>query len=1046
MCRQRADLREARFLWVEAIRKKGSKRARVTTSTLLVVPFGGFAHKMIQRLAVRSGRNVGSARGLTRCAGPSCAATTSCVAVEGRPRPSAAPAVCARSFRTAQSRPRDGRSATLERQHPAAGIRFASTNTKVGLQEIRNISAWGHIDAGKTTLTERLLYHTGGLTSSPEELNAARNAALPGDVDDGSTVTDFLEQERERGITIQSAAVGPLWWTSQAEAAARRGAITLIDTPGHIDFTIEVERALRVADGCIVVMDSVEGVEAQTETNWKIGKRYGVQSNLLFLNKLDRQGASISKSIKSFVARGLHPRPVLIQLPLLPANSQGTELDGGIEGVVDLIHQQEIRFEGRAGEQMAKSDIRNAALAAEARRARYALVETVASLDEELMEELFNLETQDEPHHHISPASLKAAIRRQTVGGKIVPALLGSAAKNVGIQPLLDAVVDFLPGPGEAGDVRDSRGTGNGTVHAFSEQQQQSRSKRSIQRSAPSQAAASKKNSAAAMDDGPSAVARSSNSSADADAAADNVSINVGDKDLTALAFKVVWDKKRGPMTFVRVYSGVLARNTSLFNTTTRTRERLNRILLPFGSTYTEVDQLVAGQVGVILGLRDTRTGDTLVDNRSKNMDPTLRLRRVEIPPPVFSVSVEPHSKSDEESVNEALAMLVRTDPSLRIDNGFDDAGSGSAFGAAGTNQTILSGMGELHLEIAKDRLKNEFGVKTRIGGVRVSYRETIAATEERNGWHVRDEVVEKDLGGKRVKVGARVAIKVLEDASEEADSSLGDNRVEVVLADGEASGRGNYESTAEQDRSENVKQRRHSKDTSRSGDARETSASEQVTQGADAEAVRRSVMSGVTAAISRGPLSSHPLTNLFIRVSNVQTFSPEVSPPQAISSIVHGLVRTVVREAAPRMMEPVMRVRIATEEAYLGRVVGDVTSEQAGEIVEVEHEQAAEEGGQPQGAQDFDNISQVYVPEDWALSGTASPSGEDSPGVATPGPGPRQKTTVVALVPLARLTSYSSRLRALTAGGGNYTMQLEGFRAVSDERQKEILSELGRM
>ncbi|CAO1615662.1 unnamed protein product [Sympodiomycopsis kandeliae] len=910
-------------------------------------------------------------------------------------------------------------------------LRFASTNSssKVNLQDIRNISAWGHIDAGKTTLTERLLYHTGGLTSSPEQIKAAQNAALPGDVDTGSTVTDFLEQERERGITIQSAAVGPLWWTSEDKPTIEsggRGAITLIDTPGHIDFTIEVERALRVADGCIVVMDSVEGVEAQTETNWKIGKRYGVQSNILFLNKLDRQGASVAKGIKSFIARGLHPRPVLVQLPLVAAHSQGTDLEGGIEGVIDLVNSVQIRFEGRAGEEMTKTAIQGEGLVQEAKKARYALVENVASLDEELMDELFNLETPDEPHHHISAASLKAAIRRQTIAGKIVPALMGSAAKNIGIQPLLDAVVDYLPAPNDAGDVRDERGHGIGTVHASidgtsSGSRKGSRRRAIKSQKSPTQNAHEKQGTAAAAQEGPSSAVEAIASSDEG-----SIAINVKDKELSALAFKVVWDKRRGPMTFVRVYSGTLSKSASLYNSTTQSKERLNRILLPFGSTYTEVDELIGGQVGVILGLRDTRTGDTLIDSRSKSIDPTLGLRRVEIPPPVFSVSVEPLSKSDEDAVNEALSMLVRTDPSLRIDN--DSNANGSAFGAAGTNnQTILSGMGELHLEIAKDRLKNEFGVKARIGAVSVSYRETIENNTERNGWFVADEVVEKDMGVKRVKMGAQIAVRLLEDG-DEGDSSIGDNLIEINLGKtGDVDALGNYETKGELQREEKLK--RHRRDQNQ--DEKESFEND---DGIDSEGVKRNITSGLTAALSRGPLSSHPLTRLHIKVSNVQLFGPEVSPPQAISVISNELLRKLVKTAHPRLMEPVMRVRIETEEAYLGRVVGDITSVQAGEIVHVDHEQAALEGGPDTS---LDN-AQVYIPQEHN-----APSSQEGAG---PGPGPRQKTSVIALIPLARLTSYSSRLRALTAGGGNYTMQLEGFRAVSDERQREILSELGRI
>ncbi|PWN29692.1 P-loop containing nucleoside triphosphate hydrolase protein [Jaminaea rosea] len=957
--------------------------------------------------------------------------------------------------RSAQSLgPRMTMTKTLQPRSPAMRRCFSSsapllsTPHEVPLSAIRNISAWGHIDAGKTTLTERLLYHTGGQASAPDSVHSAANSALPGDVDSGSTVTDYLEQERERGITIQSAAVGPLWWKSQSSKDNPSAAITLVDTPGHIDFTIEVERALRVADGCIVVMDSVEGVEAQTEGNWKIGSRYGIKSNVLFLNKLDRPGASIARCLRSFVQRGLHARPLLLQLPILPSGSGGTEIDGGIAGVIDLLTKEELRFEGRAGEQV----VRTPSSSPEIGPARHSLIESLASLDEVLMEELFSIES-DDPHQSISAQSLRQSIRRLTIAGKIVPTLLGSAAKHVGVQPVLDAVVDYLPSPGEAGDVRDELGMGKGTVHGTSERAREvgrgGSRKPKVQGKAtpPSKEASEKKESAAAASDGPRLTGEDDAVAAAEDA--NRVSINVQDPTLSCLAFKVVWDKRRGPMTFVRVYSGTLSRTTTLFNTSTGTRERLSRLLLPFGSTYTEVEKLGGGQVGVLLGLKDTRTGDTLVDARpaggkAATMDPTLRLRPVDVPPPVFSVSVDAHSKSDEEAVNEALAMLVRTDPSLRLDSGSgDDAGGGSAFGAAGTNQTILSGMGELHLDIAKDRLKNEFGVKARIGGVRVAFRETV--DEQLRGVnaepHVVEDVLERDMGGKRVKAGARVTVQALAE-NEEGDPAYGDNIVEVRLG-GEEGQKGNIESrseaksrTARGNKGDpasgvsnlNAEQRQARREGSKG--ATPAGSDETGTVGIDADSLRRSVLSGVTACLSRGPLASQPLTKLHIRVTDVQTFGPEQSPPRAVGAIIQSLVRRAVREAGARIAEPVMRVRIETEEGHMGRVVSDVTTDQGGDIVEVEHEGAAQEGTERRPVD-------VYLPPE------SQGEGGEAEGAI---PGARQKTTIVALVPLTKLVSYSSRLRALTAGTGTFTMRLEGFRKVSDERQKQILEELGRV
>lgn len=950
---------------------------------------------------------------------------------------------------------------------PAIG--FATSVSRchdISLSAIRNISVWGHIDAGKTTLTERLLYHSGGHTSSPEKSKAAAGAALPGDVDSGSTVTDFLQQERERGITIQSAAVGPLWWTTggnnnavSEESSKSVAAITLVDTPGHIDFTIEVERALRVADGCIVVIDSVEGVEAQTEGNWRIGHRYGIKSNILFLNKLDRAGASLANSLRSFVQRGLHPRPVLLQLPILRSDSSSAEIDGGIHGIVDLLEQRELHFSGRAGEEVRRSPISNEKLKQQAIEARFCLIETLASLDEPLLEELLSIDPSQsggEPHAQLSARSLRASLRRLTTSEKVVPALIGSAAKHIGVQPLLDAVVDYLPSPAEAGDVRDDEGRGIGTVYGTVDGIPEGRKKRGSKQeqrrtAGSSHAAINKSATAAAAAERPALGQGSELEPAETVSA---VAINVQDPGLTALAFKVVWDKRRGPMTFVRVYSGILKRTTTLLNTATKSRERLNRLLLPFGSTYTEVERLIGGQVGVLLGLRDTRTGDTLVDVKSE-IDPTLQLRRVDVPPPVFSVSVEPHSKTDEEAVNEALANLVRTDPSLRVHSGnsiaLNAGGGNSAFGAAGTNQTVLSGMGELHLEIAKDRLKNEFGARARIGSVRVSFRETLDSADD---IHV-EEVLERDMAGKRVKFGCKVCLRALREG-EAGDKSVGDNLIEISLGGeedlvgthackGEAKAASRDQEarrgSSPSNRSVTAVAENHRRSQSGEGDRASSTVSNEVS---DAAALHRSITAGVTTSLSRGPLSSHPLTRLSVRISDVQTFGPEVSPLNAVSALTQALVRKTVREAGVRMMEPVMDVQIQTEESFLGKVVSDVTTEQKGDVVEVAHEGAAVEGGldATMGSGKTFPIGVYVPPESWdTLPGSSGDGVEGQPG-----PAPRQKTTIVALIPLSKLVSYSSRLRALTAGTGTYTMRLHGFKAVSDERQRQILGDLGRV
>ncbi|EPQ28774.1 uncharacterized protein PFL1_03577 [Pseudozyma flocculosa PF-1] len=971
---------------------------------------------------------------------------------------------------------------------------------KVPTTQLRNISIIAHIDAGKTTLTERLLHLTNALSPPVPGSTKSSISGTPGDVDSGSTVTDFLEQERQRGITIQSAAVGPVWWSPSTVTKPKTSdqvGITLVDTPGHIDFGIEVERALRVVDGAVVVLDGVEGVEAQTEMVWKQAARYDVKSLLLFVNKLDRTGASLSRSVRSILASGLHAQPIVLQLPLPPANANGDE--AGIGGVLDLLSMQKLTFSGKAGEIVTRTAFvkgqkeSEAALWDEAVKARHALVETLASHDDELLEELFSQpsSSNEEPHASISEQSIKAAIRRQTLRGSVLPVLCGSAAKNIGVQPLLDAVAEFLPSPNDKPAVV-------GTVAA-----QQGRSRHG---KGAANAGAAK---AAAQPDG---------QAADASTKTDEVTIPIDDKRTTLLAFKVVHDKRRGPTTFVRVYSGTLQRSTSLFNTTTQSRERLSRLLLPFADQYIETNTLRAGQIGVLLGLKDTRTGDTLVDSKAaadaghghgggRHGDAStatdvksLRLKRVHVPPPVFSMSIEPRSKSDEPAVLEALAMLVRTDPSLRLD---DSASSGTSAGAAaasagtGTGQTVLSGMGELHLEIAKDRLENEFNVRASMGGVRVSFRETLADSVDERGLTIED-VLDREMGGKKVKVGCRLHVRALRD-DEEGDPALGGNRIEVRLDQGgsgddaavaaakdaarkKAAPGAEDERDIEQYVSEEAEERRRARGGSANANARtntataERSADDASTglAGMDLTSLLNSFRSGAMAALSRGPLTSNPLTNLHLTISHPQLYGPELSTPSSISLLVTTLLRRVLHPLPPSpsvtaaegggggaaagargpggggsgsgnaalttLMEPVMLVRLSISAQDLGKVVSDLTNEQDGTVLDVEHStddaSASGSAGTPGGDEG------VYIPSESLEVGSLNDLASSSGGGAG---GKGQQTVVHASVPLARLVRYSSRLRALTGGSGSFDMQLSGFMKVSKARQAEILEELGR-
>lgn len=844
----------------------------------------------------------------------------------------------------ARARAVAARPCTARRLHQT---RLVQQDAGVCVEALRNIGIVAHIDAGKTTLTERLLHLTHSLSLpglKPPPVQAPYTA--PGDVDTGSTVTDFLEEERERGITIQSAAVGPVWWASeqldqhlQPSVPKQAVSITLVDTPGHVDFGIEVERTVRVVDGAVVVLDGVEGVEPQSENVWRQTKRYGVHAHLFFINKLDRAGACVSRSLRSIVDRGLHPRPALLQLPVYASQAPDDagdlsrfKSDDPLIGVVDLLTMELVRFEGVAGEHMTRVALeeRHGPLYARACEARHALVELVSSLDVDLLDRVLELDDPAAAATELPRTAVHAAVRRLTIQGEICPVLCGAAACNVGVQLLLDAIGLYLPSPRDRPPV-------DGTL----------------------------------LPDTPRRSA---------------TTLPLESRSTAALAFKVVWDKRKGPITFVRVYAGTLQSGATLINTTTHQKERIARLLLPYADQYVDVPALQAGQIGVVLGLKDTRTGDTLVDARKggggapPHIPPhawhTLRLRRVHVPPPVFSVSVEPRSKADEGAVADALRMLVRTDPSLHVSEG----------GTGTSAQTVLSGMGELHLEIAKHRLDNEFHVHAHLGHVRVGYRETLA---EGMSGHA-SERLDQELGGKPARFGVQVHVRALRD-DEPGQARFGGN--DVVLDMGEApplvfdAGR----------------------------------------------SLEQVLAQAMQAALVRGPLSGYPLQGLHVTLSGIEAHGTELSTPAAVRvAVMQGLRRALgyaVRRTAgeavqghTRLMEPMMRVTITAPDKYAGALASDVTVEQHGSIIEMVHEGAEETAS---------TTYEVYIP----ATEDAEPAGRTG-----------SPMRLEALVPLARMMRYSTRLRALTGGTGTYRMELHGFAIVALERERALLQALGRL
>jgi len=479
------------------------------------------------------------------------------------------------------------------------------------IERLRNIGLIAHIDAGKTTTTERFLYYTG------------RTHQL-GSVDSGTTVTDWMDQERERGITIVSAAVTTFWNDHQ---------INLIDTPGHIDFTAEVQRALRVLDGAVVVFDASQGVEPQSETVWRQADRYRVP-RLCFVNKMDRLGADFAKSFDSIRER-LGANPVALQLPL------GSE--SGFEGVIDLISMRLIRWQDELGAHREYDEIPADQLSA-AERARAAMIEATAEQDDTLLALWLEAGDADE-------ASLKAALRRATLANRIVPVLCGSAMKNKGIQPLLDAVVDYLPSPLDIGDI--------GGRHPETDKP----------------------------------VVRQPSD----------------DSPLSALLFKTVTDPYAGRLCYVRVYSGCLKSGTNILNPRHGRPQRVGRLERMYAEHREDIGEIHAGDIAALLGMKDAVTGDTLCDPAHP-----LVLEKISFPEPVIKITVNPLTGEDNDRLAEALGHLADDDPTFRVELEEE------------TGQTILSGMGELHLEVLLERLKREQGVRVRTGKPKVAYQETI--------------------------------------------------------------------------------------------------------------------------------------------------------------------------------------------------------------------------------------------------------------------------------------------------------------------------------
>ena len=490
------------------------------------------------------------------------------------------------------------------------------------LENTRNIGIMAHIDAGKTTATERILYYTG-------------KTHKIGETHDGASQMDWMEQEQERGITITSAATTAAWEGNR---------INIIDTPGHVDFTIEVERSLRVLDGAVAVLDAQSGVEPQTETVWRQATTYKVP-RIVFANKMDKTGADFKYSLKTMhdrLAADAHP----IQLPI------GSEAD--FNGIIDLVEMKAIIYLDELGENIDVTDI-PADMLEEAQQFRDELIEAAVAYDDEAMEKYFE-------GYEFSVDELKAIIRKATITGDFFPMLCGSAFKNKGIQPLLDAVVDYLPSPLDVPPIMGILPNGEEEARPSSDSEP-----------------------------------------------------------FSALAFKIMTDPYVGKLSFIRVYSGTLSSGSYVLNATKDNKERVGRLMQMHANDRKEIDMVYAGDIAAIVGLKNTTTGDTLCDEKSP-----IILESINFPEPVISVAIEPKTKADQDKMGIALAKLAEEDPSFRTYTDHE------------TGQTIISGMGELHLDIIVDRLKREFKVEANVGAPQVSYRETFRHTGEAEGKYIK--------------------------------------------------------------------------------------------------------------------------------------------------------------------------------------------------------------------------------------------------------------------------------------------------------------------
>ncbi|GMM51235.1 Mef2 protein [Starmerella bacillaris] len=720
------------------------------------------------------------------------------------------------------------------------------------ITDIRNVGIIAHIDAGKTTTTERMLYYS-GVTNRI------------GNVDTGDTVTDFLEAERARGITIQSAAITFNWNDHQ---------INLIDTPGHADFNYEVVRSIRVLDGCVTILDGVSGVEALTEKVWKLAAEMQVP-RIVYINKMDRPGAGFSRTVREVVSK-LKTKVVLLFLPYF----EGEEF----KGVLDVVNMLRIKYVSQDGRDVevlpaAETDQNDVFL-----QARAALIDQLSEFDDAVLDEF--IDTND-----VQTKTLVEAIRKCTSENNIVPVLCGASFRNIGIQPLMEACTSYLPSP----------------------------------------------------------------------------TVPVNSNILTMLAFKVRHDPQRGVMVFVRVYSGQLKRNLQLYNTTTKKKEKVSKLLRMQADNPVEQESFGPGEIAVLLGTNSIRTGDTIVGGpKLTNAQKSIQLQPIQTPPPVFFIRISPKSVGDMRTMKDALDILLREDPSLHLT--YDEEAA----------QYLLSGMGELHLEIATDRLVNELNARVEIGEVMITLKETFAGTSST----VTKSSVDANGGTTTVSVTAlshdSASSHEVSPVSSMSTQIIDQNNVSTVF-------------------------RGH-----------------RLIDGSD---VKKQVVYGITPVLARGGFYGHALFGLDFQCE--VKISPEAENPDLVTPLIREATIeaiSTVHDKSFELLEPVMDVDIQVPRSTMGAVISDLSTNRRGQMKSLED---SEEIGEDN---DYMDISKtIWAPVDHTMYMSKHEDGKGN------------NVRLQARVPLRKMVGYLSTLRSITQGRGAFEMNFSKFSPVPSQDIEDV-------